>query len=93
MESNQKFPYPDSRTIADKPAFKCIHECCKRLRKSDMFQLGHLMDSVTLVGSNAIPSFKYNGVDEVENDYRFCSEWTSKSDEPLDLSIHKMVRS
>lgn len=87
--TSQKLPYQDNH-IVEKPAFKCIHECCKQLRKSEMFQLGHLMDSVTLIGSNAIP-FKYNSGTENMN-YEFSNEW-NKVDEPLDLSIHKVVRS
>lgn len=84
-----KFPYQDNH-IAEKPSFKCIHECCKQLRKSDMFQLDHLMDSVTIIGSNSIP-FKYHSdIDNIK--YQFRDEW-NRIDEPLDLSIHKVVRS
>lgn len=87
--TSQKLPFQDNHSV-EKPAFKCIHECCKQLRKSEMFQLGHLMDSVTLIGSNAIP-FKYNS-DTDDMNYEFSNEW-NKVDEPLDLSIHKVVRS
>lgn len=89
IETGPKVPYQDS-PIVGKPAFKCIHECCKQLRKTEMFQLGHLMDSVTLIGSNGIP-FKYNSASE-QLSYQFSNEW-NKIDEPLDLSIHKVVRS
>lgn len=87
--TNQTYPYLDN-IVVEKPAFKCIHECCKKLRKSEMFQLGNLMDSVTLIGSTAIP-FKYNNsTDHIS--YQFSNEW-NRVDEPLDLSIHKVVRS
>lgn len=87
--TGQPFQYQDNPIVV-KPAFKCIHECCKQLRKSEMFQLGHLMDSVTLIGSNTVP-FKYNSAVDTMN-YQFSNEW-NKVDEPLDLSIHKVVRS
>ncbi|KAJ6644011.1 Zinc finger protein [Pseudolycoriella hygida] len=87
--TNQTFPYQE-KSVVEKPAYKCIHECCKQLRKSEMFQLGHLMDNVTIIGPNAIP-FKYHGATD-NGTYPFESEW-NKIDEPLDLSIHKVVRS
>lgn len=92
VEPNHKFSYADSRLV-EKPAFKCIHECCKRLRKSEskMLQLGQLMDSVTLIGASRIP-FKFSsGTTETVNNYRFNDQWIDVN-EPLDLSI-KVVRS
>ncbi|KAG4077510.1 hypothetical protein HA402_002937 [Bradysia odoriphaga] len=90
-EPIQRLSYQDSPAV-EKPAFKCIHECCKQLRKTEMFQLGHLMDNVTLIGSGAIP-FKYNSTAEAKTNFQFSNEWNSRFDEPLDLSIHKVVRS
>lgn len=88
-QMSQTYLYKDN-SVVQKPAFKCIHECCQQLRKKDMFQLGHLMDSVTLIGSNTIP-FKYNSATDNIN-YQNSNQW-HKVDEPLDLSIHKVVRS
>lgn len=92
-QTSQKFPCKDN-SIVEKtreiPPFKCIHECCKQWRKSEMFQLGHLMDNVKIIGSSGIP-FKYHSTTDNLN-YEINNHW-NKVDEPLDLSIHKVVRS